>query len=113
MEKAVDALLETALLAPTMLVPTNDPVATDLKLRVKRKINYSSMKVSTYSLACVYACMFTRSLTYSLTHLFINLFIRARLFVYLSIHLRAPILTYYFYLECISGWKNGCDNKQT
>jgi len=46
MEEAIDGLLaQSSLLAPTTLIPTNDPVATGIKLRVKRKVNFSSMKV--------------------------------------------------------------------
>lgn len=46
MEEAIDGLLaQSSLLAPTTLIPTNDPEATGIKLRVKRKVNYSSMKV--------------------------------------------------------------------
>ena len=69
-EEAVDALLETALLAPTTLVPTNDSAATDLKLRIKRKINYSSKKVITYVLACSLIPLLTHSLTRLLACLF-------------------------------------------
>ena len=63
MEEAIDGLLvQSSLLAPTTLIPTNDPVATGIKLRVKRKVNFSSMKVI-HSLTN----LITQLLTYFLT----------------------------------------------
>ncbi len=63
MEEAIDGLLaQSSLLAPTTLIPTNDPVATGIKLRVKRKVNFSSMKVI-HSLTY----LLTQLLTYFLT----------------------------------------------
>lgn len=63
MEEAIDGLLaQSSLLAPTTLIPTNDPVATGIKLRVKRKVNFSSMKVI-HSLTY----LITQLLTYFLT----------------------------------------------
>jgi len=61
MEEAIDGLLaQSSLLAPTTLIPTNDPVATGIKLRVKRKVDFSSMKVIP---------LLTHSLTHTITYL--------------------------------------------